>query len=615
MPPPFTSTSLHTQLTPLTEIHVSDESVKPVGVLTSAVRGGLVAASPSMGLERFDYYSSNKAHDDLKVRTLGGAGISIVCCIIALLLFISEFRTWRSLETVDILDVDTTARPDGKLPINIDIYLPSLPCGELITEVTDESGSQQLSVTDTLQKMRMDRHGVPIDLPERIEWEHVVAPAFQQRKVVGLMEEAHQHLKETLGHLEHEEEENPGLSADEHSAHRAQLAEQAAQLHGRLSQLTEVAHANEEGDHDAHLEISAKELHAMHEEVEQSRLYTDSQRQRVLSNLHAMAKNVARLRNGSHTATAGNLREALRIRLSILSDNVHGFISAADIDRRDRYQSMQVWTAHPRSSLLVNTPSLLACLCTPSLLSSPLGSAESLKLGPAPLLRPCCEHVQELLNDVTNETALLPALVRQHVEETLTGLADSLARLNKGLGGQARRDLEHKFDQQVRSSSLLCCRLTRLCPRLPSPRLPSPRMVASRARCGRWRCSRQSCVATTSSRPITAARAMGPVPTPRRAATHASSSRMRTRSAGGGSLTPPTLSRSAHLSPRISPHLPASPRISPHLPASPCSSRASRAFSHLASPHLSPSLTSSLAFSHHPLCHLLSPPLLLSHLL
>ena len=51
--------------------------------------------------------------------------------------FVSEFRSWRNLETVDRLDVDTTTRPDGKLSVNIDIYLPSLPCGELVTEVTD----------------------------------------------------------------------------------------------------------------------------------------------------------------------------------------------------------------------------------------------------------------------------------------------------------------------------------------------------------------------------------------------------------------------------------------------------------------------------------------------
>ena len=119
-----------------------------------------------------------------------------------------------------------------------------------------------------------------------------------------------------------------GLTVAEHAAHRAQLAEQAAQLHGRLSQLTEVARAAElqaEGAEEAQLDMSARELHAMKEEVETSLLYTESQRSRVLTNLHAMAKNVARLQNDTTSApTANNLREALRIRLSILSDNVLG---------------------------------------------------------------------------------------------------------------------------------------------------------------------------------------------------------------------------------------------------------------------------------------------------
>ena len=354
-----------------------------------------------MGLERFDIYSGNKTHDDLKVRTLSGAAISVAFSIIALLLLVSEFRTWRSLETVDVLDVDTTARPDGRLPVNVDLYLPSLPCGELITEVTDESGSQQLTVTDSLHKLRMDRNGVPIDTPERVEWGHVVAPAFQQRKVVHLMEDAHKQLRETLGHLDHESEENPGLTAAEHAAHRAQLAEQAAQLHGRLSQLTEVARAAElqaEGAEEAQLDMSARELHAMKEEVETSLLYTESQRSRVLTNLHAMAKNVARLQNDTTSApTANNLREALRIRLSILSDNVHGFITAADIDRRDRYNAMQ-----------------------------------------------------EMLNDVADQTALLPSLVAGHVNQTLTQLASLLSDLNGGLGGTQRAEVERTFERRMR---------------------------------------------------------------------------------------------------------------------------------------------------------------------
>eukprot|EP00966_Prymnesium_polylepis_P136698 3158549-Prymnesium_polylepis.1 len=40
------------------------------------------------------------------------------------------------------------------------------------------------------------------------------------------MEEAHDHLGETLSHLKHEDEENPGLSPDEHEQHREQLSQQ-----------------------------------------------------------------------------------------------------------------------------------------------------------------------------------------------------------------------------------------------------------------------------------------------------------------------------------------------------------------------------------------------------
>lgn len=353
-------------------------------------------------LSRFDIYSTNKTHDDLKVRTLGGAGISVVMSVFALILFVSEFRNTFHLETVDKLDVDTTAQPDGKLPVNIDIYLPSLPCSELVMEVTDESGSQELAVTDTLHKLRMDRHGAPLDLPERVEWGHVVAPAFQQRKIVRLMEETHEHLAETLGHLEHELEENPDLSAHEHEWHKGQLAQQAAALHGRLSMLADVAQeadadANGAHSHEAHLEMSSKELERMHEEVATTKVYSDAQREKVLANLHAMSRSVARLKNGTSDATASNLREALRIRLSILSDNVHGFVTAADIDRRDRYDSMR-----------------------------------------------------ELLGDLANQTALLPATLAEHVNETLRDLESHLGELMRGQRGRSRVEEENQFMAKLR---------------------------------------------------------------------------------------------------------------------------------------------------------------------
>ena len=50
-------------------------------------------------LSRFDLYP--KTRDELKVRTLGGAVISITCSIFAVLLFSTEFSRWRAIETAD----------------------------------------------------------------------------------------------------------------------------------------------------------------------------------------------------------------------------------------------------------------------------------------------------------------------------------------------------------------------------------------------------------------------------------------------------------------------------------------------------------------------------------
>ena len=59
-----------------------------------------------------------------------------------------------------------------------------------MTDVTDESGMQQLAVTDALHRVRMDRHGIPLDEPQPVDWSTTIAPAFQQRKVVSMMEDA-----------------------------------------------------------------------------------------------------------------------------------------------------------------------------------------------------------------------------------------------------------------------------------------------------------------------------------------------------------------------------------------------------------------------------------------
>eukprot|EP00966_Prymnesium_polylepis_P136699 3158549-Prymnesium_polylepis.2 len=111
-----------------------------------------------------------------------------------------------------------------------------------------------------------------------------------------------------------------------------------------------------------------------------------------------MSRNVERLQNGTSGTTVANLKEALRIRLSILNDNVQGFVSAEDIDRRDRYTSMET-----------------------------------------------------LLSDVANATGAMPEVVAEHMNKTIAEMRANLAKLNVGLSGQARKEVEAKLDQELRS--------------------------------------------------------------------------------------------------------------------------------------------------------------------
>jgi hypothetical protein len=115
-------------------------------------------------------------------RSRRARAVSILATILLAVLFVSEFRHFRLIETIDQLDVDVSAN-HGRIAINLDITLPSLPCGEFVLDVVDESGAQQLNVAETLNKLRVDRHGVPLDVPTNVDWGHTLAPAFRHRKV------------------------------------------------------------------------------------------------------------------------------------------------------------------------------------------------------------------------------------------------------------------------------------------------------------------------------------------------------------------------------------------------------------------------------------------------
>ncbi|XP_064597397.1 endoplasmic reticulum-Golgi intermediate compartment protein 3-like [Liolophura sinensis] len=110
-------------------------------------------------LRQFDAYP--KTLEDFRVKTYGGAVVTIVSGILMLILFLSELNYYLSKEVQPELFVDTSR--GQKLKINIDIIFPRMPCGYLSIDAMDVSGEQQIDVDHNLFKKRLDLDGNPID--------------------------------------------------------------------------------------------------------------------------------------------------------------------------------------------------------------------------------------------------------------------------------------------------------------------------------------------------------------------------------------------------------------------------------------------------------------------
>jgi len=129
--------------------------------------------------------------------------------------------------------------------------------------------------------------------------------------------------------------------------------------------------------------------------VQASALFSEGQRAHVLDNLAAMRSNLGRIQTADNASQA-NLREAVSIRLAILDDNVQGFISAADIDRRERYASIKL-----------------------------------------------------LLSDVTSVAAALGGAEEERLNGIVAALESLVAPLQGGERGERRQQLEAKLQAQL----------------------------------------------------------------------------------------------------------------------------------------------------------------------
>ncbi|XP_029650596.1 endoplasmic reticulum-Golgi intermediate compartment protein 3 isoform X2 [Octopus sinensis] len=109
-------------------------------------------------LRQFDAYP--KTLEDFRVKTFGGAIVTLISSMLMFILFISELNYYLTKEVHPELFVDTSR--GHKIPIHIDVTFPRLACSLLSTDAMDASGEQQIDVDHNLFKRRLTLDGEPI---------------------------------------------------------------------------------------------------------------------------------------------------------------------------------------------------------------------------------------------------------------------------------------------------------------------------------------------------------------------------------------------------------------------------------------------------------------------
>lgn len=110
---------------------------------------------------------------DLTEPTLVGAIVSVVCTLIMVYLFLSEFMSYLTPMQTSEMFVDSPPLADihgGELQINMNITMPNVPCAILSVDAQDIMGTHVVDVGGELHKTRLDAEG-------NIKLDHTGAPA------------------------------------------------------------------------------------------------------------------------------------------------------------------------------------------------------------------------------------------------------------------------------------------------------------------------------------------------------------------------------------------------------------------------------------------------------
>ncbi|XP_018330661.1 endoplasmic reticulum-Golgi intermediate compartment protein 3 [Agrilus planipennis] len=116
-------------------------------------------------LRKFDAYP--KTLEDFRIKTYGGAAVTIISVTIIILLFWTELNDYLKPNVREDLFVDTSRNPN--LQINLDIVVPGISCSFLSLDAMDSSGEQHLQIQHNIYKRRLDLKGNPIQEPVKEE--------------------------------------------------------------------------------------------------------------------------------------------------------------------------------------------------------------------------------------------------------------------------------------------------------------------------------------------------------------------------------------------------------------------------------------------------------------